>query len=413
MSDYGNNTDAHDNNEFSYLNDFALLDDEPTSTWCLPPGSRKGKSAQDELFVERLESFIEGQMREIKSFATREGRSLDEIRKMVAVPHARYLFSLDLSSPSLENDNSSVEPMSNVPSAKITLAKISKALQLLHSTTNYDSLLLVVSPHSPISGAPPGECSWIGGTELGKEFWMGLKGGGLNGARAFRVKSHMRYDAEVQRQEEQASETGNPASSSNIPPSMVNPPLLRAAMLRTQKLKSGDVKNELYAAVRQALRTASGNPSAEMRWTKPASLEELYGVRLYGWPSSIDLRNPSNNTVNDNRTLLRLVQNGSMRFVKKENLEWNRAIKWEPSDIPAARNGSPKDRQTTAGITSRKDVAIQNTAENSEGSTERREPQVTLKHSLDSEGSDDSAIPDPKLRKFDSSADDILDDSSA
>jgi hypothetical protein len=97
-----------------YLTDtayFALLDHEP-SGHRLP----SNKNRPDGLFLERLESFIEGQQKDMEAFANREQRPLDEviitghhlnavllisekIRKLVAIPHARYLFSLDTSLP--------------------------------------------------------------------------------------------------------------------------------------------------------------------------------------------------------------------------------------------------------------------------------------------------------------------------
>ena len=60
-----------------------------------------------------------------------------------------------------------------------------------------------------------------------------------------------------------------------------------------------------------------------MRWTKPDTLEELYNVRLIGWPPSVRLRNPSNNSLNDNKVLLEHIHSGKMRFIKKGSLEWN------------------------------------------------------------------------------------------
>jgi hypothetical protein len=132
-------------------------------------------------------------------------------------------------------------------------------LQLLHSSAGLDSLLLVVSPHSS-AAAPtgietsksggkkfqpePAEASWIGGTALGKEFWMGLNGGGLNGARAFRVKSQMRLEAD-QKSEEQNISVGS------ITPQSISAPNTH---IPTAKIRSSDVKTELNAAVRQALR---------------------------------------------------------------------------------------------------------------------------------------------------------------
>jgi hypothetical protein len=70
-------------------------------------------------------------------------------------------------------------------------------------------------------------------------------------------------------------------------------------------------------------RSASGVPSAEMRWTKPASLEELYNVCLVGWPPAIEMRNPSNNSLKENRLLLDLLRNGKMKFVQKGSSEWD------------------------------------------------------------------------------------------
>lgn len=223
---------------------------------------------------------------------------------------------------------------------------------MLHDAAGLDSLLLVVSPRptpppttsSTSVRADPGnhhlssmssesfEASWIGGTDLGKEFWMGLKGGGVNGARAFRVKCQMRRDAE------ESSPDTDPATSSNYSHSTAIQTSASDGFPMT-KMRSGDVKTELNAAVRHALRcdglifwqthdellsfrSVSGNPSAEMRWTKPASLEESYNVRLIGWPPDVSMRNPSNNSLKENRLLLDLVRSGKMKFVQKGSPDW-------------------------------------------------------------------------------------------
>ncbi|KAF8529898.1 hypothetical protein JB92DRAFT_2860206 [Gautieria morchelliformis] len=228
-----------------------------------------------------------------------------------------------------------VSNTSHIPSVRSTLARMSSTLQMLHSASGIDSLLLAVSPH-PMpppttssatvntdsethqnSAVPPEpyEASWIGGTDLGKEFWTGLKGGGVNGARAFRVKCQMRREAEICSPD---LDTPTPMASSNP----VRPNLARTSDPDRLPIRSSDVKTELNAAVRHALRSASGNPSAEMRWTKPASLEELYNVRLVGWPPDVKMRNPSNNTSRINRLLLDLIRNGNMKFVQRGSLEW-------------------------------------------------------------------------------------------
>lgn len=118
----------------------------------------------------------------------------------------------------------------------------------MYSATGLDSLLLVVSPHTTQNqskNAMP-EASWIGGTEVGKEFWMSLKGGGVNGARAFRLKSQMRY----QEEQPKIPTSDDVESFVNIPDSTPT----NSKSPSTVSLRSGDVKTELNAAVRQALR---------------------------------------------------------------------------------------------------------------------------------------------------------------
>jgi hypothetical protein len=62
--------------DLSFLTDsayFSLLDRDTT-----PKRSSKGKQQQDGLFLERLDSFIEGQLKDMEAFANREQRTLDE-----------------------------------------------------------------------------------------------------------------------------------------------------------------------------------------------------------------------------------------------------------------------------------------------------------------------------------------------
>jgi hypothetical protein len=261
---------------------------------------------------------------------------------------------------------------------------------MLHSTAGLDSLLLVVSPFSPPPSttvstsngelprrfeppSAPSEVSWIGGTELGKEFWMGLKGGGVNGAKAFRMKCQMRHEAELHAHDpdDSTSMTAPPFPQPGLA-SLADP-----AETRTNKAKSGDVKTELNAAMRQALRYAnfplflavtshahrelslrsvSGNPAAEMRWTKPTSLEDSYDVRLVGWPQNVEVRNPSNNSVKDNRMLLDLVRSGRMKLVKRGSREWDlvgsatRQMVHAPSEAKLPPGAWPTDGNTLAHV---------------------------------------------------------------
>lgn len=90
-----------------------------------------------------------------------------------------------------------------------------------------------------------------------------------------------------------------------------------------------------------------------MRWTKPASLEELYGVRLVGWPASLSFRNPSNNSVKDNRLLLDLLRSNQMKFVTKGSPEWRVEEKVLSVPPPTASNSTsngqmPKENDIAA-----------------------------------------------------------------
>lgn len=62
--------------ELQFLTDsaFSSLFDDPGSN-----NTSKGKRGVDGLFMERLESFIEGQFKDIESFSNREQIPLDEV----------------------------------------------------------------------------------------------------------------------------------------------------------------------------------------------------------------------------------------------------------------------------------------------------------------------------------------------
>lgn len=67
------------------------------------------------------------------------------------------------------------------------------------------------------------------------------------------------------------------------------------------------------------VRKACGKPVAEMKWTKPSALEASYGVKLIGWPEEIPMRNPSNNTMKQNQTLLDGLKSETIRFVRADS----------------------------------------------------------------------------------------------
>ena len=73
----------HPDSDLLFLTDaayFSLLDHDSSVQQ-----TSKGKQKQDGLFLERLDSFIEGQLRDMETFAKREQRTLDEASIMAEV----------------------------------------------------------------------------------------------------------------------------------------------------------------------------------------------------------------------------------------------------------------------------------------------------------------------------------------
>lgn len=52
-----------------------------------------------------------------------------------------------------------------------------------------------------------------------------------------------------------------------------------------------------------------------MKWTQHQRLE-IYGVHLVGWPNDIPLQNPSALKAHQNKKLLELLNNGTLKFIK-------------------------------------------------------------------------------------------------
>ncbi|KAJ9095594.1 hypothetical protein QFC21_005465 [Naganishia friedmannii] len=85
--------------------------------------------------------------------------------------------------------------------------------------------------------------------------------------------------------------------------------------------RSLDVKSRLNASMRQMIREASNVADAEMKWTRPESLVQIYGVKIIGWPMGspgsedemVPMRNPSNNSVAQNKLLLQRIEDGVLR----------------------------------------------------------------------------------------------------
>jgi hypothetical protein len=235
------------------------------------------------------------------------------VRQSVSFNYARFLFK-DSRIPSGHPNSGQLENKDkNTHALKILLSIISSTLQKIHAVFSLDSMLLVVSPLDNSD-------AWLGGSLIGREFWRGLRGGGDAGSRAFKNASKAAHD----------SLHGH--SVSTLSSQTQDPPLV--------PLKSQAIKSELVRVVRQKLRRVTLNEhyfengahcnayrestrirDAEMKWTKPQSLESSYGIKLMGWPPSIPFQNPSNNNMESNRLLLDGFVNGSIKFVRLSDIQ--------------------------------------------------------------------------------------------
>ncbi|CAE6436770.1 unnamed protein product [Rhizoctonia solani] len=250
--------------------------------------SGPAESPDGTTFEDRLRALMRRQGDELRVFAEREGRNIDEIRSQAAgmvnaSPH-EFLYT------------AAMQPLT----PQDTITRMDAALEHLHQALGYDGFLAVVTPVDA-----DGDGGITAGTKIGLEFWKGLRGGGLAGLKSLKLRCKANRE----------TLGGIPERLSTSTP---------VATTSTASRKSLDIKQELNSAMRNALREAAGDPLAEMRWTKPEQLEG-YGVRIIGWPPEIALRNPSNNPVRDNKTLLSLLKSGQLRFVRKDSSEWEQA----------------------------------------------------------------------------------------
>ncbi|KAH6909080.1 hypothetical protein BKA70DRAFT_1277389 [Coprinopsis sp. MPI-PUGE-AT-0042] len=240
--------------------------------------------AEDELFLERLDSFLQKNLADIKAFSERELRPFEETRRTVAEWHAKYLFQPTASPMSLDRKQH----------ARSVMIDTSRLLENLASTSAIQSFFLAIDPRDDVD---PG---FLGGSIQGRAFWRNLRGGGDQGAKAF--KQHC-AKANVLPQPQGLSVTGlspqTPATHST------------SSGLSKQDAKS--VKADLYEIVRQILRKVSGHPAAEMKWTNHERLD-IYGVRLSGWPDGIPEQNPSTLKLSQNKQLLEAFKSGAIKF---------------------------------------------------------------------------------------------------
>ncbi|CUA72657.1 hypothetical protein RSOLAG22IIIB_04977 [Rhizoctonia solani] len=234
--------------------------------------SGTGESPDGTTFEDRLRGLMRRQGDELRAFAEQEGRNIDEIRSQAAgmanaSPH-EFLYT------------AAMQPLT----PQDTITRMDAALEHLHQALGYDGFLAVVTL-SMRTGTVALRREQKSVWSFGKAFANRETMGGIP----------------------ERLSASTPVSAPS-----------------TASRKSLDIKQELNSAMRNALREAAGDPLAEMRWTKPEQLEG-YGVRIIGWPPEIALRNPSNNPVRDNKTLLSLLKSGQLRFVKKDSSEWEQA----------------------------------------------------------------------------------------
>ncbi|KIM84820.1 hypothetical protein PILCRDRAFT_5867 [Piloderma croceum F 1598] len=247
----------------------------------------------DPLFLERLQAFLEKTLNEIQSFSERENKPFDETRRYVAEWHCAYLFGPESQSESRVSKGDRRKYIHSV------LSETSRTFESLHSLSGNHSFFLTVDP------ADAENNGFLGGTVLGREFWRGIRGGGHAGAKNFRL--HCLKKAEMVNTIT-ALQNSNSTDGETLT-------LGAAATALSKRGPASSLKAEVYANVRDALRTASGIRTAEMKWSNHDRLS-THDVRLVGWPPSIPQQNPSAMTAAQNKLLLEALADGSMRFEK-------------------------------------------------------------------------------------------------
>ncbi|KAJ9114995.1 hypothetical protein QFC22_005323 [Naganishia vaughanmartiniae] len=164
------------------------------------------------------------------------------------------------------------------------ISNIVQELDVLYQTTGTNYLLL----SAPVFQAPD-DFPVLAHSPPAASFWQSLRGGPGTNLTKFLALSH-------------------PAVTS------------RRLAIPTGA-RSLDVKSRLNANMRQMIREASNVADAEMKWTRPESLIQIYGVKIVGWPMGapgtehemVPMRNPSNNSVAQNKLLLQRIEDGILR----------------------------------------------------------------------------------------------------
>ncbi|KAF8896335.1 hypothetical protein BD779DRAFT_1495273 [Infundibulicybe gibba] len=259
----------------------------------------------DGLFFERLETFMDKCLADIRAFSERESRPFEETRQYIAEWHAKYLFQVR--TPSEVDISAGPSSLTQEGTSKVLdiLCETSRVLELLGTVANIQSFLLAVDPSNMT------DQGFLGGSLSGREFWRGLRGGGESGAKSFKLQCVK-------------DQLGNTAPSSDQVAANILPP-------GPKHVPSRSLKAELYESMRRSLRSVSGVRTAEMKWTSPERLD-VYGVRMIGWPPDVPAQNPSSLKLSQNKHLMERLESGILRFEKI--LEGNITTVAGPSSQP-------------------------------------------------------------------------------
>jgi len=240
-------------------------------------------SGNDPFFIERLDIFMEKCLNDIREFALREQRSFEQVRELAFDWHWKHMFG-------------SAGPFSLGPNSKVKeiLEGTSKQLDSLLRVAGRHSLLLVINPEDEHDDG------FLGGTNTGRDFWLGLRNGGAIGVRHF--KQYCK------------DSLSSPTSTSKSPEGTANTVLEVSQAVSSSKTSPAVVlKNQLYVEMRNALRSACGIRNAEMKWSKQGKLS-VYGVTLVGWPREVEYKNPSRMSSQEMTKILSLLRLGTLRF---------------------------------------------------------------------------------------------------
>ncbi|KAH9945182.1 uncharacterized protein BXZ73DRAFT_73369 [Epithele typhae] len=247
----------------------------------------KEKASDDVFFMERLEMLYEQGLSDLRAFAERESRPFDEVKRRMAEVHCRSLFG-GAGSQNLSDDRRQIVSQA--------LQTISQQLESLEALVGLQSFFLAVRP------SDPDDAGFLGGTNIGREFWRGHRGCGAPGAELFKTQCARAQNLNM---------SSVLTAVAPLPTVSVHP----ATNPTRKKQPAHEVKTQLYGAFRDKLRKLSGVRNAEMKWTNHTKLD-VYQVQIHGWPENVPLQNPSMLSLAHNKHLLELITAGKIHFTR-------------------------------------------------------------------------------------------------